>query len=61
MILIRQIMPSRSDAAWSKQMRSVLDEFRQGAAEYSDDEIENYVDEAVDAIRKDGKRRKAST
>ena len=28
------------------------DEFRQGAAELSDDEIESLVDEAVDAVRK---------
>ena len=51
---LEQIMPSRSDAAWSKQMRSVVDEFRQGAEQYSDDEIENIVDEAVDAVRKAG-------
>ncbi|MFZ1987108.1 MAG: RstR family transcriptional repressor [Desulfatitalea sp.] len=49
---LEQIMPSRSDAAWSKQMRSVVDEFRQGAADISDDEIESIVDEAVDAVRK---------
>jgi hypothetical protein len=33
-------------------MKSVVDEFRQGAAEYSDDEIESIVDEAVDEVRK---------
>jgi transcriptional regulator with XRE-family HTH domain len=49
---LEQIMPSRSDAAWSKQMRAVVDEFRQGAADFSDDEIESIVDEAVDAVRK---------
>ena len=45
-------MPSHTDAAWSKQMRGVVDEFRQRAAEYADDEIESLVDEAVDAVRK---------
>ncbi len=49
---LEQIMPSRSDANWSKQMRSVVDEFRQGAVDFSDDEIESIVDEAVDAVRK---------
>jgi hypothetical protein len=33
-------------------MRSVVDEFRQGAADFSDDKIESIVDEAVDAVRK---------
>ena len=49
---LEDVMPSRTDAAWSKQMRSVVDEFRQGAAQFSDDEIESIVDEAVDAVRK---------
>jgi transcriptional regulator with XRE-family HTH domain len=49
---LEQIIPPRSDAAWSKQMKSVVDEFRQGAADFSDDEIESIVDEAVDAVRK---------
>jgi hypothetical protein len=33
-------------------MRGVVDEFRQGAKDFSDDEIEDIVDEAVDAVRK---------
>lgn len=49
---LEQIMPTRPDAAWSKQMRSVVDEFREGAKDFSDDEIEDIVDEAVDATRK---------
>lgn len=49
---LEEVMPSRTDADWSKQMSSVVDEFRQGAAEYSDDEIESIVDEAVDEVRK---------
>jgi transcriptional regulator with XRE-family HTH domain len=49
---LEQIMPTRSDAAWTKQMKSVVDEFRQGAKDFSDDEIESIVDEAVDAVRK---------
>ena len=49
---LEEVMPSsRSDAAWSKQMRNVVAEFRQGAKDFSDDEIESIVDEAVDAVR----------
>ena len=47
-------MPSRTDTAWSNQMRSVVDEFRKGAKDCSDDEIESIVDEAVNAVRKAG-------
>jgi len=49
---LEEVMPSRTDAAWSKQMKGVVEEFRQGAAQFSDDEIESIVDEAVDAVRK---------
>jgi transcriptional regulator with XRE-family HTH domain len=51
---LEQIMPSRPDASWTQQMRSVVDEFRKGAEDYSDDEIESIVNEAVNAVRKAG-------
>jgi len=51
---LQQILPSQTDAAWSKEMRSVVAEFRKGAKDYSDKEIESIVDEAVDAVRKAG-------
>ena len=49
---LEEVMPSRTDAGFTKKMRSVVDEFRQGASDISDDEIESIVDEAVDAVRK---------
>ena len=49
---LEEIMPSRTDNEWSKEMRTVVAEFRQGAAQYSDDEIDDIVDEAVTAVRK---------
>ena len=51
---LQQIIPSQTDAAWSKEMQSVVAEFRKGAKNYSDKEIESIVDEAVDAVRKAG-------
>ena len=51
---LEEVMPARSDAAWSKQMRSVVNEFRKGAKDYSDEEIDSIVDEAVEAVRKAG-------
>ena len=51
---IEKVMPSRTNADWSKQMRGVVDEFRQGATEFADEEIESIVDEAVDGVRNAG-------
>ena len=51
---LEDAMPSRSDADWSKQMHSVVTEFRKGAHNYTDKQIESIVDEAVDAVRKAG-------
>ena len=51
---LQQILPSRTDAAWTKEMRSVVAELRKGAEDYSDKQIESIVDEAVDAVRKAG-------
>ena len=49
-----EVVPPRADAGWTKQMRGVVDEFRQGATEFADEEIESIVDEAVNAVRKAG-------
>ena len=51
---LEEAMPSRTDAAWGKEMRSVVAEFREGAQDYSDKQIESIVDDAVDAVRKAG-------
>ena len=51
---LEEAMPSRTDADWSKQMHSVVTEFRKGAEDYSDKQIESIVDEAVGAVRKAG-------
>lgn len=51
---LEEAMPSRTDAAWGKEMRSVVAEFRKGAQNYSDKQIESIVDDAVGAVRKAG-------
>ena len=53
---LEEVMPSRKDAAWSKEMKSVVSEFRMGAEGYSDEEIESIVDEAVNAVREQDKQ-----
>lgn len=48
---VEQIMPAKRDAAWSRQMRRVVSRLRKGAEKYSDEEIDEIVDEAVKAVR----------
>jgi transcriptional regulator with XRE-family HTH domain len=48
---LEEILPGHSDAAWTKEMRKVVSELKKGAKDYSDDEIDSIVDEAVIAVR----------
>lgn len=54
---LEEIMPAQKDESWSKEMKGVVSEFRKGAEEYSDDEIESIVDEAVNAVRAQNDRK----
>ena len=57
---LEDIMPAQKDESWTKEMKEVVTEFRKGAEEYSDDEIEDMVDEAVSAVRaQDTRKEKA--
>ena len=49
---LEEVMPSTSDAAWTREMRKMVNELREGAKHYSDEKIDNIVDEAVSAVRK---------
>lgn len=48
---LEEVMPSPTDAGWSREMRKVVTELRKGADGYSEDEIDDIVDEAVKAVR----------
>ena len=48
---IDEVMPSREDTTWSREMEKVVLELRKGAEEYSDEKIDEIVDEAVKAVR----------
>jgi len=48
---LEQVMPGSSDAAWTNQMRKVVSDFRDNAKDYSEDDIDSLVDEAVLAVR----------
>lgn len=48
---LEEVMPGHSDAVWTNQMRKTVNKFRDSAKEYSEDEIDDIVDEAVSAVR----------
>ena len=50
---LEEVMPGHSDNLWKEQMHKVVSGFKKGAAAYSDDDIDNLVDEAVQAVRKE--------
>jgi transcriptional regulator with XRE-family HTH domain len=56
---LEEVMPPKSDTAWTKEMRKVVSEFRKGAQGYSEEEIDNIVDEAVAAVRAEKKHKRA--
>ena len=47
---LQQIMPSRTDAAWTKEMRTVVAEFRKGAEDYSDYEVQVIISSALGLV-----------
>ena len=54
---LEEVMPGHSDIVWKNQMHKVVAEFKKGAENYSDDEIDSLVNEAVQAvIKEEGKR-----
>ena len=55
---VEPIVPEKKDAAWSKEMRRVVSKLRKGAEKYTDEEIDEIVDEAVKAVRGEKDRRR---
>jgi len=48
---LEEVMPGHSDAKWTSQMRKVVSGFRKKAKEYTEQEIDSIVDDAVNAVR----------
>jgi transcriptional regulator with XRE-family HTH domain len=55
---IEEIVPHKSDATWSQEMKSVVTELRKGANDYSEDEIDSIIDHAVKAVRGSNKNKR---
>jgi len=54
---LEDMIPFKRDEGWSKEMKEVVTEFRKGGEGYSDEEIESIVDEAVNAVRRQGSQK----
>jgi len=55
---LEEVMPPKSDIAWTKEMQKVVSEFRKGAEGYSEEEIDSIVDEAVASVRAEKKHKR---
>jgi len=54
---LEEVMPRHStDAVWTREMRKIVSKFREKAKDYSEDEINSIVDEAVQAVRAEESR-----
>jgi transcriptional regulator with XRE-family HTH domain len=51
---VEKVMRPKADNAWSERFREITAKLAQGAEDYSQDEIDSVIDEAVEAVR--GKR-----
>jgi transcriptional regulator with XRE-family HTH domain len=57
---IEEILPGQTkEGSWEEDMRQVQKKFRKKASNYSEQEIEDIVDEAVAAVRSEGKSPKS--
>lgn len=56
---LEEIMHStKKDEKWSEEISEVVSEFRKGTEEYSQEEIDSIVDEAVTVVREGSNRRR---
>ena len=55
---LEEVIPFKKDAVWSREMRKVVSELRKGSEEYSEEEIDSIVDDAVKAVREEKNRRR---
>lgn len=48
---VEKVMKPKTQKSWSERFREITDRLAEGAREYSQDEIDNVIDEAVKAVR----------
>ncbi|MBC2715512.1 MAG: helix-turn-helix transcriptional regulator [Desulfobacteraceae bacterium] len=48
---VERVMKPKAQKSWSERFREITDKLAEGAKDYSPDEIDNVIDEAVEAVR----------
>jgi transcriptional regulator with XRE-family HTH domain len=48
---VEKVMRPKPEKSWSERFRSITDKLAQGAKDYSQDDIDNVIDKAVEAVR----------
>ena len=48
---VERVMKPKAQKSWSERFREITDKLAEGAKNYSPDEIDNVIDEAVEAVR----------
>ena len=49
---VKKLLKPKSEKPWSQRFREITDRLAQGAKDYSQDDIDKVIDEAVAAVRK---------
>lgn len=48
---VERVMKPKAQKSWSERFREITDKLAEGAKDYSPDDIDNVIDEAVEAVR----------
>ncbi len=48
---VERVMRPKTEKSWSERFREITDRLAKGAKEYSNDDIDSVIDEAVEAVR----------
>ena len=48
---VEKIIRPKAEKSWSERFRTITDRLAKGAHDYSQDNIDNVIDEAVEAVR----------
>jgi hypothetical protein len=54
---VEKMMRPKAEKAWSQRFREITDKLAKGAKDYSQEEIDKVIDEAVTSVRAKGRAR----
>ena len=48
---VESVIKQKNEKSWSERFREITDKLAKGTERYKQDEIDNFIDEAVEAVR----------